>query len=396
MTSERAGRIKPSPTLAMDTKAKEMKAKGVDVISFGVGEPDFDTPENIKEAAFRAIRDGHTKYTAAAGIPELKDAIASKFSRDNGLSYSREEIIVSCGAKHSLYNISQAILSPGDEVIIPAPYWVSYPAQALLNDATPVIVDTLEDEDFMLNPEALKGHITEKTRAIVLNYPSNPTGLTYDRSTLEAIGEIAVRNNIYIIADEVYEKILYDGTVHTSIASLSDEIKALSLVVNGPSKTYAMTGWRIGYTAGPADVIKSMSKIQSQSTSNPASIAQWAAVEALDGPQEIIDVMLAEFIKRRDYLVQELNAFEDIECSLPKGAFYAFPNVSKLLGKACGGRVIEDSSSLASYLLEEAKSALVPGSAFGAEGYLRISYATSLEKISTGIKRIRDAIAKLS
>jgi aspartate aminotransferase len=395
MTSERAGRIKPSPTLAMDSKAKEMKAMGLDVISFSVGEPDFDTPENIKEAAIRAIRDGYTKYTPAGGIPELKDAISEKLEKDNGLTYGRDEIIVSCGAKHSLYNIAQAILSPGDEVIIPAPYWVSYPAQTLLNDAVPVIVDTDEKEGFMLNPEELKNYITERTRAIILNYPSNPTGLTYNRSTLEAIAEIAVQNSIYIIADEIYEKLLYDGTEHISIASLSDDIREYCLVVNGISKTYAMTGWRIGYTAGPRDVIKTMNKIQSQSTSNPTSIAQWAAIEALKGPQDAIKTMLEEFDRRRIFLVNALNDMQGVSCSRPKGAFYAFPNMAAILGKTFNGRTIVDSADLALYLLEEAKVALVPGSAFGAEGYMRISYATSMENISKGVERIRKAIAAL-
>ncbi|HDH01714.1 MAG TPA: pyridoxal phosphate-dependent aminotransferase, partial [Nitrospirae bacterium] len=381
MVSERAKRVKPSPTLAMDTKAKEMKSQGIDVISFGVGEPDFDTPDNIKEAAVKAIRDGHTKYTPVGGIPQLKDAIAEKLRKDNALSYKKEEIIASCGAKHSLYNIAQAILSPGDEVVIPSPYWVSYPAQVLLNDATPVFVKTREEDGFMVNPDELKEYITERTKAIILNYPSNPTGLGYNRSTLEAIADIAVKNNICIISDEIYEKLLYDGAGHISIASLSEEVKACTIVVNGLSKSHAMTGWRIGYAAGPEDIIKAMTKIQSQSTSNPASIAQWAAVEALNGPQDFIRTMVEEFDIRRRFLVDALNNIEGIRCGLPTGAFYVFPNVSGVLGKGYKGRIIEDSSDLALYFLEEAGVALVPGSAFGAEGYIRISYATSMDNI---------------
>jgi len=396
MVSERARRVKPSPTLAMDTKAKEMKAQGIDVVSFGVGEPDFDTPDNIKEAAIRAIRDGHTKYTPVGGIPPLKDAIAEKLQKDNGLSYEREEIIVSCGAKHTLYNIAQAVLNPGDEVVIPSPYWVSYPAQVLLNDATPVFVRTREEDGFMLNPDELKEYITERTKAIILNYPSNPTGLGYNRSTLEAIADVAVKNNIYIVSDEIYEKLLYDGAEHTSIASLSEEVKACTIVVNGLSKSHAMTGWRIGYAAGPVDIIKAMTKIQSQSTSNPASIAQWAAVEALTGPQDFIKTMVEEFDRRRRFLVEALNSMDGIHCRMPTGAFYVFPNVSGIIGRGYGDRTIVDSSALALYLLEEARVALVPGSAFGAEGYIRISYATSMENIRRAVERIREAVERLS
>jgi aspartate aminotransferase len=396
MISERARRVKPSPTLAIDAKAKEMKAQGIDVLNFGVGEPDFDTPDNIKEAAVRAIQVGKTKYTPVGGIVELKDAIIDKFKDDNGLGYSRDEIIVSCGAKHSLYNIFQAILSPGDEVIIPAPYWVSYPAQVLLNDAVPVIVQTEAEQSFMLNPEDLRAHCTDNTRAVILNYPSNPTGFTYDRPTLEAVGEIALEKDMYIISDEIYEKILYDGSEHTSIASLSEEMKAKTIVVNGLSKSHAMTGWRIGYAAGAAEVIKAMTKIQSQSTSNPTSIAQWAAVEALRGPQEFITTMVGAFDSRRNFLVDSLNALESIQCGRPKGAFYAFPDISSIMGKEYNGKMLEGSSDLALHFLREANVALVPGSAFGAEGYIRISYATSMDNIREGMKRIREAIDRLS
>lgn len=392
MISERAGRVKPSATLAMNAKAKEMKAKGVDVISFSVGEPDFDTPEHIKEAAIRALKDGKTKYTPAEGIPELKEAIIEKFERDNNIKYTMDEVIVSCGAKHSLYNIAQAILSPGDEVIIPAPYWVSYPAQVLLNDATPVIVETKEEDNFMITPVQLEEAITEKTKALILNYPSNPTGLTYTEEVLRGIAEIAIKHNIYIISDEVYEKLLYDNNEHISVASLSEEIKARTIVVNGVSKSHSMTGWRIGYAAGPKDVISAMKRIQSHSTSNPTSIAQWAAVEALKGPQDFLQVMLEEFDRRRRFLVEDLNSIEGISCLIPQGAFYAFPNVSTVIGK----KHINSSMDIAMYLLEEAMAALVPGSAFGSEGYIRMSYATSMENLQKGLERIKNALEKLN
>ncbi|HHN65717.1 MAG TPA: pyridoxal phosphate-dependent aminotransferase [Nitrospirae bacterium] len=391
MISERAGRVQPSATLAMNAKAKEMKARGVDVISFSVGEPDFDTPEHIKEAAIRALREGKTKYTPADGIPELKEAIIEKLGKDNNISYTMDEVIVSCGAKHSLYNIAQAILSPADEVIIPAPYWVSYPAQVLLNDATPVVVETKEEDNFMILPEQLEGAITERTKALILNYPSNPTGLTYTEDTLKGIAEIAIKHDIYIISDEVYEKLLYDGNKHISIASLSEEIKARTIVVNGVSKSHSMTGWRIGYAAGPKDIIAAMKRIQSHSTSNPTSIAQWAALEALRGPQDFLQTMLREFDRRRRFLVEGLNSIEGVSCLMPQGAFYAFPNIKGVLGR----KGINNSMELAMYLLEEAMAALVPGSAFGSEGYIRMSYATSMENLQKGLDRIRAALEKL-
>ncbi len=391
MISERAGRVQPSATLAMNAKAKEMKARGVDVISFSVGEPDFDTPEHIKEAAIRALREGKTKYTPADGIPELKEAIIEKLGKDNNISYTMDEVIVSCGAKHSLYNIAQAILSPADEVIIPAPYWVSYPAQVLLNDATPVVVETKEEDNFMILPEQLEGAITERTKALILNYPSNPTGLTYTEDTLRGIAEIAIKHDIYIISDEVYEKLLYDGNKHISIASLSEEVKARTIVVNGVSKSHSMTGWRIGYAAGPKDIIAAMKRIQSHSTSNPTSIAQWAALEALRGPQDFLQTMLREFDRRRRFLVEGLNSIEGVSCLMPQGAFYAFPNIKGVLGK----KGINNSMELAMYLLEEAMAALVPGSAFGSEGYIRMSYATSMENLQKGLDRIRAALEKL-
>ncbi len=395
MLSDRAKRIKPSPTLAMDAKAKSMKSAGIDIVNFGVGEPDFDTPENIKEAALKAMKEGFTKYTPVGGIDALKDAIIEKFKKDNNLSYTREEIIVSCGAKHSLYNIAQALYNPGDEVLIPSPYWVSYPDQVMLNDAIPVFIKTYESDSFMVKAEAVKAHITKKTKAIILNSPSNPTGLTYDRKTLEEIGEVVLRHGLYIISDEIYEKLVYDGVSHTSIASLDKELKERTIVVNGLSKSYAMTGWRIGFAAGPREIIKAMTNIQSQSTSNPTSIAQKAAVEALTGPQDFIKKMLSEFDRRRRFLIEELNTIPGMSCVTPTGAFYAFPNTSKFYGKAIGNRNITSSLDLAIYLLEEAKVGLVHGEAFGDDNYIRLSYAVSVEEIKKGIDRIKEALLNL-
>ncbi|MFI5296155.1 MAG: pyridoxal phosphate-dependent aminotransferase [Thermodesulfovibrionales bacterium] len=396
MLSDRAGKIKPSPTLAIDSKAKSMKASGIDVISFGVGEPDFDTPEHIKEAAAKAMKDGFTKYTAVGGIDPLKDAIIDKLKNDNGLSYKREEIIVSAGAKHSLYNVAQALYGQGDEVIIPSPYWVSYPDQVLLNDAVPVFVKTYEADSFMMRPEALEEKITGKTKALILNSPSNPTGMVYDRKALEKIAELALRYNFYIVSDEIYEKLIYGDKGHISIASLGDEVKRKTIVINGLSKSHAMTGWRIGYAAGPAHIVKAMTNIQSQSTSNPTSISQKAAIEALRGPQDFVLTMRTEFDKRRRYLVEELNKIQGITCIMPEGAFYAFPNTSGLYGKKFGDREISSSADLALYLLDEANVALVHGSAFGDDNYVRLSYATSLDDIKRGVVRIKEALGKLT
>lgn len=393
--AERTKAIKPSPTLAMNAKANALKAAGEDIINFGVGEPDFDTPENIKEAAIKALRDGFTKYTAVDGIEALKNAIIDKFKKDNNLTYKKDEILVSCGAKHSLYNIAEALFGPGDEVIIPAPYWVTYPDQVLLNDAIPVIAATDEKNSFMITPEILKQKLTKKTKALILNSPSNPTGLAYDRDALTKIAELAIEHDFYIISDEIYEKLVYDGFKHISIASLGEEIKQRTVVVNGLSKSHAMTGWRLGFTAGPADITKAMTNIQSQSTSNATSIVQKAAVEALTGPQDFLVTMLAEFDKRRKYMVERLNAMKGITCKTPVGAFYAFPNVSSYFGKKFNGAPINNSLELSTYLLEQAKVALVPGSAFGDDKYIRLSYATSMENVKKGLDRIEEALGKL-
>jgi aspartate aminotransferase len=393
--AKRAQAIKPSPTLATAAKAKAMKAQGIDVVDFGVGEPDFDTPEHVKQAGIRAIQSGFTKYTPAGGTDELKDAVVEKFRKDNGLQYEKSQVLISCGAKHSLYNIAEALFDPGDEVIIPSPYWVSYPDQVLLNDAVPVIVETTEEEGFKLSAKKLEQAITKKTRALILNSPSNPTGLAYDRKTLEDIAALAVKRNLYVISDEIYEKLIYDGFTHTSIAALGAEIKALTIVVNGVSKSHAMTGWRIGYAAGPKDVITAMANIQSQSTSNPASISQKAAVEALRGPQDFIRTMNVEFDKRRKYMVERLNRIKGVSCLMPVGAFYAFPRVSSLFGKSANGKPIRNSADLAGLLLDEAKVALVSGDAFGADAYIRLSYATSMENIQKGLDRIEKTLNAL-
>jgi len=393
--SQRARAIKPSPTLAIDAKAKALKAQGVDVIGFGVGEPDFDTPRNIKEAGIKAIENGFTKYCPVGGTDDLKDAIIEKLKKDNNLSYERGEIIVSCGAKHSLYNIAMTVLEKGDEVIIPAPYWVSYPDIVALADATPVIVNTSEKNGFKMTADEFRRAITPKTKAVVINSPSNPTGSSYSKKELEGIAEIAVEKKILIISDDIYEKLVYDGFEFTSIASLGKEVKDLTIVVNGVSKAYAMTGWRIGYAAGSKEIITAMTNIQSQSTSNPTSIAMKASTEALKGPQDAVTLMVREFDKRRVYMVERLNKINGIACLRPNGAFYAFPNITGLLGKSFNGKILNSSSDVATCLLDEVKVALVPGSAFGAEGYLRLSYATSMENIKEGIDRIEKAVGML-
>ena len=395
LLSERIRTIKPSPTLAMNAKALSMRAAGVDVISFGVGEPDFDTPKHIREEAIRAIEEGFTRYTAVGGIPELKNAIVEKFKRDNNLSYEPDEVMVSCGGKHVLYNLAQAFLNPGDEVIIPAPYWVSYPPIVILAGASPVIVGTQEADDFKLSPESLEKAITPRTRLLILNSPSNPTGSVYTESELRALIEVILKYNIWVISDEIYEKLIFDDRPFHSVAQLSEEAKSKTFVVNGVSKTYAMTGWRIGYVAGPRQIMAGMTKIQSQSTSNPNSIAQKAAVAALNGPQDSIEAMVEAFVSRREYLLERLNAIKGVHCNVPGGAFYAFPNFSHYFNAETEGRAIKGSVDLCEYLLTEARVALVPGIAFGDDSFMRFSYATGLETIKEGLDRIESALGKL-
>jgi aspartate aminotransferase len=394
--ADRVNKIQPSPTLAIDAKAKALKAQGVDIVGFGAGEPDFDTPDNIKEAAKNAIKAGFTRYTPVGGTDELKDAIIAKLKRDNGLEYARNEISVACGAKHSLYNISQALIQEGDEVIIPSPYWVSYPDQVVLAGGTPVFIETDESTCFKITPDKLEKAITGKTRALILNSPCNPTGATYSEEELKAIGGVCLKHDFIIISDDIYEKLLYDNLSFSNIATAVPSLQPRVLVVNGVSKAYAMTGWRIGYTAGPAEVISAMTKLQSQSTSNPSSIAQKAATEALNGPQDTVSKMAVEFEKRRTYIIDRLNGIPGITCFRSSGAFYAFPNISQLFRKSFQGKPIENSTGFAAYLLEHAKVALVPGVAFGADNYARLSYATDLETIKKGLDRIEEAVGRLS
>lgn len=393
--TERVKRIKPSPTIAIDTKAKAMKAEGIDVIGFGAGEPDFDTPEFIKQAAIEALKAGKTKYTPVGGVNELKDAIISKLKRENNLSYTRDEVIVSCGGKHSLYNIAQVLFEAGDEVIIPSPYWVSYPDQVIINDAIPVIIKTQEKNGFKITAEELEKAITPKTKAFILNSPSNPTGSAYSREELEALAAVLVKKNIICISDEIYEKIIYDGFKFTSIASLNDSIKNLTITVNGASKVYSMTGWRMGYAVGPKEIIQAMTKLQGQVTTNINSITQWACVAALNGSQDFLKDWVEQFKNRRNYILERFATIPQVTCYKPEGAFYVFPNISAYLGKKGNGKVLNTDEELANHLLDHYKVAVVAGSGFGAPGFIRLSYATSMENIQKGVDRIEKGLKEL-
>ena len=385
--SKKASAISPSPTLAIDSKFKEMKKEGIPVVGFGAGEPDFNTPENIKNAGIEAIKNNITKYTPASGTLELKAAVCQKLKRDTGLEYSTSNIVISNGGKHSLTNTFTCICYPGDEVILPAPYWVSYPEMIKLADAVPVIIEGAEENNFKFTAEQLESAITSKTRALVLNTPSNPTGMVYTKDELEKIAEIAVKNNIYIIFDEIYEKLVYEGE-HTNIATLGDEIRDLTIIVNGLAKTYAMTGWRIGFVAANKKLAKAMGNIQSHATSNPNSIAQAAAVEALNGDQSIIETMKKTYIERRDYMVDKINSIYGLSCKTPHGAFYVFMNVKDVLNKEHYGKMINTANELCQDILDRALVALVPSEGFGVDGYVRLSYATSMDTIKTGLDRI--------
>ena len=400
--SKRILQIKPSPTLEITALANSLKAKGVDVIGFGSGEPDFDTPVNIKDAAIRAIENGKTKYTPAGGIPDLKNAVIDKFKRDNDLEYKISEVTINCGGKHSFYNLMQVILDPGDEVIIPSPYWVSYPSMAMLAGGLPVFIETTEESHFKISPAQLKNAITKKTRAIVINSPSNPTGAAYSRAEIEKLAEVIPDRDIILISDDIYESIIYGDYKFSNIANVSEDIKAKTIVLNGVSKAYSMTGWRIGYMAGNEAVIKKIETLQSQSTSNPASISQWAALEALSGNQGEISKMVSAFTRRRKLIIDGLNKIPGFSCFNPDGAFYAFPGISGVF-ELNGWSKINDkyegdfnSSKLCSYLLEDARVAVVPGIAFGNDNHMRMSFATSDENIAEGLKRIEDAIGKIS
>jgi aspartate aminotransferase len=394
--SARISAIKPSPTLAITAKANALRAEGRNIIGFGAGEPDFDTPLHIKMAAIKAIEEGFTKYTPVDGIVELKDAIIRKLSEDNQLHYKRSQITVSCGAKHTLYNLTQVLFEEGDEVIIPSPYWVSYLDMVILTGARPVVVKTTESQGFKILPKQLESALTGRTKAVIINSPSNPAGVVYTVSELEALAGILIGKGVLVISDDIYEKIIYDGKVFINIASLSEDLKNMTVLVNGVSKAYSMTGWRIGYAAGPEEIIDSVTKLQSQNTSNPTSISQKAAVEALNGPQNSVTEMVEEFRKRRNVIVEKLNAIAGITCMLPQGAFYVFPDVSSLFGRTYQGSVISNSSDFAAYLLDVANVAVVPGGDFGHDDHIRLSYATSLRNIEEGMERIKNAVMKLS
>jgi aspartate aminotransferase len=397
--ADRLKTLAPSSTLAVQAKAKELRARGVDVISFGAGEPDFDTPQRIKDAAIEAMRRGQTKYTEVGGVPELRAAVCAKLKRDNGLEYEPADVLVSVGAKHTLFNLVVALINPGDEVLVPSPYWVSYPEQVRLVGGVPVDVETSEATGFDLDPDALRAAVTPRTKLIVVNSPNNPTGAVFSPAALQAVGRLAVERNLWIVSDECYEALTFEGR-HVSVASFGREVKARTIVVNTCSKAYAMTGWRIGYAAGDRALIKAMTDVQSQVTSNPSSVAQWAAVEALTGAQDEVAKMAGEFDRRRRSIIAGLNALPGVRCVTPRGAFYAFANVSGLFGrtwrKPDGAVTLGSSLDVTSFLLEEARVAVVPGKDFGSDAHVRLSYATSDALISEGLARMGAALARLA
>lgn len=383
--AERLSQLSPSKTLAITAKAKELKKQGFDVVGLGAGEPDFNTPQHIIDAAVKAMEAGHTKYTPSAGIPELKEAICTKLKADNGLDYKPSQVIVTCGAKHALYNLFQAILDPGDEVIVPIPYWVSYPEMVKLAGGEPRYVEGKEENGFKITARQLEEAITPRTKALIINSPSNPTGSVYSAAELRDLAEVCIAHDILMVSDEIYEKLIYDGEKHVSVASLSPEAYAQTVVINGVSKPYSMTGWRIGYAAGNEGLIQAMTNLSSHSVSNPTSFAQYGALAALEGPQDALEQMLAEFDRRRKRVVAELNEIPGIHCLLPKGAFYVFANVKEAVAKSG----FPDTDTWAQKLLEEEHVAVVPGSGFGAPDYIRISYATSMEQLEKGLARIK-------
>ncbi|HZX45904.1 MAG TPA: pyridoxal phosphate-dependent aminotransferase [Clostridia bacterium] len=390
-----ASKISPSMTIAITAKAKKMVEDGMDIVGFGAGEPDFDTPGYIADAGVRAIREGKTRYTSAYGIDGLRKEISKKLKTDNGLDYKYEQIILSSGAKHSLSTAFQAICDPGDEVIIPSPYWVSYPEMVTIAGGKPVIVKTMKENGFKITAHQLKDSITSKTKALILNSPGNPTGSVYSRKELEEIAAVAVEKDIFVVSDEIYEKLVYDGAEHISIASLGKEIKALTILVNGMSKAYAMTGWRLGYAAAELNVIKAMGSIQGHAISHPSSIAQYAGEAALKGDQSIIADMAREYDRRRKYALQRLDDIDGLEYVKPEGAFYVYISLEKLLGKAYKGKTIDSSLVFAELLLENAGVAVIPGAAFGDDTYIRISYATSMEQIEKGLDRIKEFVSQV-
>lgn len=386
--TERTKRLSPSMTLAISAKFKELVREGKDAINFSVGEPDFNTPQHICDAAIDAINDGFTKYTTASGIPELKEAICKKLKRDNDLDYTTKNIIVGTGAKQPLFNAFLTLCEEGDEVLVPAPYWVSYSEMVKVTDAEPVYIECLEENDFKLKIEDLENAITENTKCMIFNSPGNPTGTVYTEEELRAIADLAVKYDFYIISDEIYEKLIYDGLEHVSIASFNEEIKKRTVVINGMSKAYAMTGWRLGYAAASEEIIAAMNKIQGHSTSNPTSFVQKGALAALEGSEESVVAMREQFDKRRQYMVETINKMNNVSCRKPGGAFYVMMNIKDLFGKEIQGKVIENSMDFATHLIETAYVATVPGSAFGMEGFVRLSYANSMENIEEGLNRI--------
>jgi aspartate aminotransferase len=387
--------LKPSETLAISTKAKALRAQGRNIIDFGLGEPDFATPSNIIRAAEHAMAEGFTKYTPPAGLPALRQAIANKLKRENDLDYAPEEIIVSCGAKQALYNVAMVLLDAGDEVLIPGPYWVTYPTQILLAGGTPVIIPTTVANDFKITGDMLRRHISSRTKGLILNSPCNPTGAVYTPAELEDLARVLRDTDLFIITDEIYEHIIYDGLKQISIATLDPALKARSIVVNGFSKAYAMTGWRLGYCAGPREVIEMCDRLQSQTTSNATAFAQVAGIEALTGPQESVGIMAQAFEQRRNFVVQRLNAIPGITSNTPGGAFYVFPRIADLFGRHAQGRPLTTAAEVADYLLETAGVAVVPGDAFGDDHYMRISYASSMAELEDGLARIDQAVQQL-
>lgn len=394
--AERVAQIKPSPTLAVNAKAKALKAAGADILNFSVGEPDFGTPEHVCAAGKEAIDAGFTRYTPVPGIPELRQAVVDRLAADHGWQYEPDQVQVCCGGKHGLYNMAQVLINPGDEVLIPAPYWVSYPPIVQLAGGTPVMVPLAEEDNFDLNPAELERCASERTRAIILNSPSNPIGSVFSARALEAVGRLALERGWIIISDDIYDTITYTGEPLPHILDVDPRLKEQTLILNGVSKSFAMTGWRIGYTIGPQQIIAAMNKIQSQSTSNPSSVAQKAALAALTGPQDFPATMRDAFLPRRDFFVRELTAIDGVSCVMPAGAFYVFPNFSAYYGKSFNNKTIANSLDLADYLLDEAQIACVPGIAFGADDFIRFSFATSMETIEEGMNRLRAALANLS
>lgn len=393
--TERARRINPSPTLTIDARAKEMSAAGINVLNFGAGEPDFDTPEHIREAARQAMEQGLTRYTAVDGMPALKKAIQEKLRRDNGLDYGVDQIVVSAGAKHSLYNAFQVLCQAGDEAILPSPYWVSYLEQVRLAEAQTRLVTTRAENGFKLTPGELAAAITPRSKVLVLNSPSNPTGAVYSRADLEALVPVILEAGLTVISDEIYEKLVYDGNEHVSIAALGPEIKERTVLINGVSKAYAMTGWRLGYAAMPQAVARGMTGLQGHSTSNATSISQAAAIAALNGTQEPTARMVAEFAARRTYMLERLQAVPGVSCFRPGGAFYLFPDVRAFWGRSCRGRPVTDATGLAALLLDEVQLAVVPGIGFGNDNYIRLSYATDMETIREGMERLSGFLGAL-